>query len=42
MCSIARGGAFVAPPEAASLLGLKPTTLEARMAKLGLAQPKRA
>jgi len=27
---------------AASLLGLKPTTLEARMAKLGLARPKRA
>ncbi len=26
---------------AASLLGLKPTTLEARMAKLGLARPKR-
>jgi len=32
-----RGGAG-----AASLLGLKPTTLEARMAKLGLARPKRA
>ena len=27
---------------AASLLGLKPTTLEARMAKLGLTRPKRA
>jgi PAS domain S-box-containing protein len=27
---------------AASLLGLKPTTLEARMAKLGLSRPKRA
>jgi transcriptional regulator with GAF, ATPase, and Fis domain len=26
---------------AAALLGLKPTTLEARMAKLGLARPKR-
>jgi len=25
---------------AASLLGLKPTTLEARMAKLGLTRPK--
>ncbi len=32
-----RGGAG-----AASLLGLKPTTLEARMAKLGLTRPKRA
>ena len=27
---------------AASLLGLKPTTLEARMAKLGLTRPKHA